>query len=1108
MDPQRWAAVKALFDELVELGPDRQAERLAELDPTDHALRGQVEALLAADAQADERLRRLELPFSPPVPISDDTRQSGRLQIALADRYLIERELGRGGMATVYLAQDLRHERLVALKVLQPALAAGLGPERFLREIRTAAGLQHPHILAVHDSGTAELPGDPARLLWYTMPYVEGGTLRQRLAREPQLPLDYALRIALEVADALGHAHRHGVIHRDIKPENILLSESSSTSRATGQHCVVADFGVARALDAAGGQKRTAGGEKLTATGVAIGTPAYMSPEQATGDAHIDGRSDLYALGCVLYEMLAGEPPFTGRTVQAIIARRLSEPVPRLRMFRDVPEPIEQVVTRVLARSPADRFADAEQFVEALTAAAALASPARGSPARAAESPTASLPTASPPIQTRRGAHQRGALLTAGALVAIALAFVLSHRLGPAPAGTLDPDLLAVAPFDVLDPSLQLWREGLVDILSRDLDGAGPLRTVSQTVALKRWQGRADRPSAAALGERTGAGLVVFGTVVRKGADSVSLRAEVLDRARKATIPDLEVVGEERRMGELADSLGVGILRTLGGGRPIGSVRRVSIGSRSLPALKEFLRGEQFYRRSLWDSALVHYDHAVAQDSTFALALHRMSQVLGWGPPTSAAYRHMEEYDRMAVMFSHGLSPRDSLILASISEDLAVGEARDAAGLIRHQFQAVGTLEEAARRYPDDPEIWQDLGEHRYHDAAPLGRLPSPALQAFDRAIALDPGFAPAYEHTVELATQLGQPDLAKRYARAYMARGLADANAPALRLVALVFDSGVGAPAVAREVESASANTLFHTAVDHLKWWVDSAETAVVLLRALANGHHDIAGARPLVADSLMWPQYLAAALAFRGHLRAAAKADHRLLGDAGISHLSAAQDPFLDLALLGVIADSTSRRTFGKAVLPDAPWDEFLMPRYLRALPWWLSRGDSASLARFARRAAEVMGETESPIAMIRARYLSAAGKAYLSLARGDSAEAVRLFQAIPDTLCLEGNCFYEKLTLARLFAARGEDPRAAELLDRWVWSDESIPSLASTPSFVFAALERGRIAERLGDRGKALERYGFVANVWRRADPELQPYVEEAQAGLRRLAADRDR
>src|SRR5439155_165608 len=225
-----------------------------------------------------------------------------RLQAALADRYTIERELGRGGMATVYLAEDLKHHRKVAIKVLKPDLAAALGPERFLREIEIAAGLSHPHILPLHDSGEA------GGLLYYVMPFVEGESLRDRLNREQQLPLEDALQITREVADALTYAHSHDVAHRDIKPENILLQ---------ARHAVVSDFGIARAITAA------AGGN-LTATGVAIGTPAYMSPEQASGQSQVDERSDIYSLGCVLYEMLAGEPPFTGPSAESIVRQHLA----------------------------------------------------------------------------------------------------------------------------------------------------------------------------------------------------------------------------------------------------------------------------------------------------------------------------------------------------------------------------------------------------------------------------------------------------------------------------------------------------------------------------------------------------------------------------------------------------------------------------------------------------------------------------------------------------------------------------------------------------------------------------------------------------------------
>jgi len=283
---------------------------------------------------------------------------SGPLQAALAGRYRLDRQLGEGGMATVYLAEDTRHHRRVALKVLRPELAAVLGAERFLKEIEVTAGLQHPHILPLFDSGAfAEHDGEAGRRPYYVMPYVEGESLRDRLRREKQLPIAEAVRIATEVAGALDYAHRRGVVHRDIKPENILLHDGSA---------VVADFGIALAM-------QQAGGSRLTETGLSLGTPQYMSPEQAAGDRELDARSDVYALGCVLYEMLAGDPPYTGSTLNAVTARKLSEPVPPIRTVREtVPLELEQVVVRALAKLPADRFATAAELAAALTAAGGL----------------------------------------------------------------------------------------------------------------------------------------------------------------------------------------------------------------------------------------------------------------------------------------------------------------------------------------------------------------------------------------------------------------------------------------------------------------------------------------------------------------------------------------------------------------------------------------------------------------------------------------------------------------------------------------------------------------------------------------------------------------
>ena len=290
------------------------------------------------------------------------------LRTALADRYAVQRELGRGGMATVFLADDLKHHRSVAIKVLHSELAAALGSERFLREIEIAARLQHPHILPLYDSGAA------AGLLYYVMPYVEGESLRDRLAREKQLSQEDALRIATEVAGALAYAHSHGIVHRDIKPENIMLS---------GGTAVVADFGIARAVSAAGDAGH------LTQTGTVMGTPAYMSPEQATGSEDIDGRSDQYSLACVVYEMLVGEPPFTGSTAQAIIARHSLDMVSPPSIVRaTIPDAVEGAILRALSKLPADRYATTALFAEALnTPSAATGAHRRATLERAGRRP-------------------------------------------------------------------------------------------------------------------------------------------------------------------------------------------------------------------------------------------------------------------------------------------------------------------------------------------------------------------------------------------------------------------------------------------------------------------------------------------------------------------------------------------------------------------------------------------------------------------------------------------------------------------------------------------------------------------------------------------------
>jgi serine/threonine protein kinase/tetratricopeptide (TPR) repeat protein len=393
-----------------------------------------------------------------------------RLRSALGDRYLLERQAGEGGMATVFLAKDLKHERSVAIKVLRPELSASLGGDRFLREIRVAATLQHPNILGLYDSGETE------GLLYYVMPFVEGESLRDRLDKEQQLPIHDALRITRESAEALQYAHEHHIIHRDIKPENILL---------LGGHALVADFGIARAVS-------EAGGEKLTQTGMAIGTPYYMSPEQALGSDRVDARSDVYSLGCVLYELLIGQPPFTGPNAMAIMARHSMEKVPSLQVVRQsVPDEIEDIVMHALEKTPADRFQTMGEFVEALSEAEAEINMMRTAARRAATASrrvqTAATVTTPQALPALKKSHVKTWIIAAIALVVLAggafAGWKLFHKGGQTAAteSGLDPSHIAVLYFESQpgNDSLSYLANGLTEALIHELSEVSQLSVIS-----------------------------------------------------------------------------------------------------------------------------------------------------------------------------------------------------------------------------------------------------------------------------------------------------------------------------------------------------------------------------------------------------------------------------------------------------------------------------------------------------------------------------------------------------------------------------------------------------------------------------------------------------
>jgi tetratricopeptide (TPR) repeat protein/TolB-like protein len=532
--------------------------------------------------------------------------QIEHLQAALADRYAIQRELGRGGMATVYLAHDQKLGRPVALKVLKPELAAALGPERFLREIEIAAKLTHPNILGLYDCGTAsaaESTADGQRLtadfLYYTMPFVEGESLRGRLEREKQLPLDDALQITREVADALGYAHSLGLVHRDVKPENILFQAG---------HALVADFGIAKAIAAAGS-------ERLTETGLAIGTPAYMSPEQAAGNPDLDGRSDLYSLGCVLYEMLSGETPYTGPTPQAILAKKLSEPLPRISVVRRTVSPgLEAALHKVLASTTADRYRTAAEFAAALAHPEALARPV----------------TAAQRVWWR----SRSAIV-AGAAAVLALGigtavFMSGRGSGPA----LDPKAVAVAPFEsqIRDTSLAQLGAVAADWVVQVLQGTGEIKVAPMAqVAATGW---APGHRVQELGAATGAGMVVTGRAWLEG-DSIYLRADVMNARSGALLHAVPAVaggvGQPlEAVRTLAQRLGgaVGeIVFSPSSPQPEAATIRPPA---SFEAYREYAEGGRLFDLNDFQGAVRHYEHAYALDTTFVRALVPLGLARSW----------------------------------------------------------------------------------------------------------------------------------------------------------------------------------------------------------------------------------------------------------------------------------------------------------------------------------------------------------------------------------------------------------------------------------------------------------------------------------------------
>jgi serine/threonine-protein kinase len=730
-----------------------------------------------------------------------------QLQAGLSASYTLERELGRGGMATVFLAQDLKHDRPVALKVLHPELAASLGPDRFQREIRFAARLQHPHILTVLDSGEA------GGRLWFTMPFVEGESLRDRLRRERQLPLEDALQIAREAARALDYAHQHGIVHRDIKPENILLTRDGST--------LVADFGIARALE---------GEDQLTQTGLVIGTPAYMSPEQASGDKGIDARTDVYSLGAVLYEMLAGEAPYTGPTAQAVIAKRLMDPVPSVRRVRpNVPEGVNQAIQRALAPVVADRFSSAGDFARALQSA--------GTPVTTPTTVTPIAPSPAPPAA--RGASTRGRRGPPVLAVTLLMGFLLGlgvlfawRRSHPGAAEDGSSKVLAVLPFENVGDSANAY---LADGITNELRGKlSELQHLQVIASGSSNQYRRTSKPPQDIARELGADYLLTATVqwekLPDGGSRVRVSPELVDvtpghapRTKWQQPFDAAITDVFQVQADIASQVASALNVALGAGQKQTLTERPT---ENLAAYDAFLKGEATQGLVIGDppslrSAITYYGQAVALDSTFGLAWAQLARA------NASYYFNVTPNPASADAARRAAERAMALAPERPESQLAIGTYY---GQVRgDNAKGLAAYEAGLRVAPDNTDLLTSAALSEQS----LGRWETSAKH-LERAWALDP-------RSATTARRLGQNLLRlKRYAEAEAVadRGLAVApdNLDLIENKAMIHLARGDLPGARAVIHSAPASVEPTTLVSFignywdLSWLLDDAQQQLLL--------------------------------------------------------------------------------------------------------------------------------------------------------------------------------------------------------------------------------------------------------------------------------------
>jgi tetratricopeptide (TPR) repeat protein/TolB-like protein len=1034
---------------------------------------------------------------------SDRTLDS--LRGALAERYALERVLGAGAMGQVFLARDVTLDRPVAVKVISPELAASATfRDRFLLEARTVAKLRHPNIVAVHAAGEA------AGHLYFVMEYVGGESLRDLINREKRVDPDRAARILADVADALAYAHGQGVVHRDVKPENVLLD--GHTGRA-----MLTDFGIARALTAAEDGR-------LTGTGLLVGSPRYMSPEQASGERALDGRTDIYSLGLVGYEMLVGESPYAGASAASLIAKQVTEPAPSVAtQAPGIPRGLAAAIDRALEKDPARRWQDAAMMARAL---------------RGDVTSHATHMAGSRPEQRRRWAPAVGALM---AVLAAAVAWGLFARPG---SGADDgrPSFL-IMPFGVIrgDQSLDWLRPGSVDMLTRNLAQWRDIDVVDyeHTLDLLR---DANLDGAQTIGLREARELardgdartVVLGQIARNG-DSLHVVARVYDVESGDLTKEIPVGGlASGDVRWLFDRLANELLGLAGAPTPRKSqVARIT--TASVEAYRHYLNGARALHAWELDEADSAFRRATEIDSTFALAYYKRSQTHGWRRAADTLSRH---YARLAAAHAERLPPRERVLVEG------------------HLDQEEGNYARAQQRFAallaqdsTDAEAWYGYGDAWFHAPRKLEELAANftrALRAFNRAIALDSSFHLAYAHVIEIYSQVSAPNFAwiiegdsvrylsseeeaRRFGRERIERARARARELAIQTALHWVDvDAAAAPAYQRLADAYAAVRRYDDAIATLQRAMRQPATryadfpyriasyqlprqpaqALATLRDAMRTH----GADSLVrrGSAHRFPIVFAAAnvAMYTGALgdmdrlfAILAAADPVIPGSVRAGHLApmtSATGPLrLGVRAMSGIGESRDRRVIDSAIAG------------LEAIPGPAgpqARGQSWGLAY----AGYIISEDPKYLDVIR-RWSGSEPplvlQAHAALAAGDTAQAARLVARIPppDTarLISPPNQIDDALSRAAVLAAVGQKRAAVRVLESIDPNRFSVlhpdPRWAMYPR---SLLERGALYEELGDRAKAAAAYDQYLGLMRNADPVLQPQIRLARTRLNAL------